>query len=124
HTYEPNGSIINDSVAGYNFDVVSGVVYNIDLSRPAGQRIRGLAYNGKIVQPSDSFTMAVNSYRQAGGGRYSMLAGARVVYDKGEDIRELLVDEIRRARTATSTGSSSHACGTGQMAVRSAGLRR
>jgi len=98
-TYEPNQRIINDSVAGYNYDVVSGVVYNVDLSRPAGQRIRGLAYEGRIVQPTDSFTMAVNSYRQAGGGGYSMLANARVVYDKGEDIRELLVDEIRRVRT-------------------------
>jgi len=81
-TYEPNQRIINDSVAGYNYDVVSGVVYNVDLSRPAGQRIRGLAYEGRIVQPTDSFTMAVNSYRQAGGGGYSMLANARVVYDK------------------------------------------
>ena len=98
-TYEPGRPIINDSVAGYNFDVVSGVVYNIDLARPAGQRIRGLAYEGRIVQPTDSFTMAVNSYRQAGGGGYSMLAGARIVYDRGEDIRELLVEEIRRART-------------------------
>jgi 2',3'-cyclic-nucleotide 2'-phosphodiesterase (5'-nucleotidase family) len=98
-TYEPNAPIINDSVPGYNFDVVSGVVYNIDLSRPAGQRIRGLAYEGRIVQPTDSFTLALNSYRQAGGGGYSMLARARVVYDKGEDIRDLLVDEIRRART-------------------------
>ena len=98
-TYEPNQPLINDSVPGYNFDVVSGVVYNIDLSRPAGQRIRGLAYEGRIVQPTDSFTMALNSYRQVGGGGYSMLARARVVYDKGEDIRELLVDEIRRAHT-------------------------
>src|SRR5712691_10692 len=98
-TYEPGQPIINDSVAGYNYDVVSGVVYNVDLSRPAGQRIRGLAYEGRIVQPTDSFTMAVNSYRQAGGGGYSMVAGARVVYDKGEDIRELLVDEIRRVHT-------------------------
>jgi len=98
-TYKPGQPIINDSVAGYNYDVVSGVVYNVDLSRPAGQRIRGLAYEGRIVQPTDSFTMAVNSYRQAGGGGYSMLAGARVVYDKGEDIRELLVEEIRRVRT-------------------------
>src|SRR5881296_2933969 len=102
-TYEPGQPIINDSVAGYNYDVVSGVVYNVDLSRPAGQRIRGLAYGGKIVQPTDSFTMAVNSYRQAGGGGYSMLANARVVYDKGEDIRELLVDEVRRARTIQAT---------------------
>jgi 2',3'-cyclic-nucleotide 2'-phosphodiesterase/3'-nucleotidase/5'-nucleotidase len=102
-TYEPGQPIINDSVAGYNYDVVSGVVYNVDLSRPAGQRIRGLAYEGKIVQPTDSFTMALNSYRQAGGGGYTMLANARVVYDKGEDIRELLVDEIRRARTIQAT---------------------
>ena len=101
NTYEPGAprTIINDSVAGYNYDVVSGVTYNIDLSRLAGLRIRGLAYNGKIVQPSDTFTMAVNSYRQAGGGAYTMIAHAPVIYDKGEDIRELLVDEIRRART-------------------------
>jgi len=98
-TYEPGRPIVNDSVPSYNFDVVSGVVYNIDLSRPVGQRIRGLAYEGRIVQPTDSFTMALNSYRQVGGGGYTMLAGARVLYDRGEDIRDLLVDEIRRART-------------------------
>ena len=99
NTYEPGRPVINDSVAGFNYDVVNGVVYNIDLSRPAGLRIRGLAFNGKIVQPTDTFTMAVNSYRQAGGGGYAMIAHAPVTYDKGEDIRELLVDEIRRART-------------------------
>lgn len=101
-SYAPGQPLINDSVPGYNFDVVSGVVYNIDLSRPAGQRIRGLAYEGKLVQPTDSFTMAVNSYRQAGGGGYSMLARAPIVYDKGEDIRELLVNEIRRVGTLQS----------------------
>ena len=96
-TYQPGMKrIIDDTVPGFNFDVVSGVVYNIDLSRPAGQRIRGLAYEGKIVQPSDSFTIALNSYRAAGGGGYAMLAGARVTYDRGEDVRDLLIDEIRR----------------------------
>ena len=87
---------IDDTVPGVNFDVVSGVVYNIDLSRPAGQRIRGLAFEGKLVQPSDSFTLALNSYRAAGGGGYGMLSRARVIYDRGEDIRDLLVEEIRR----------------------------
>src|SRR5947207_10238779 len=78
-TYEPGVSIINDSVAGYNYDVVSGVVYNIDLFWPAGLRIRGLAFNGKIVQPTDSFTLALNSYRQANGGGYTMLAATHVI---------------------------------------------
>ncbi len=96
-TYQPGmRRIINDSVQGFNFDVVSGVAYNIDLSRPAGQRIRGLAYAGKLVQPTDSFTLALNSYRAAGGGGYAMLAGARVTYDRGDDVRDLLVEEIRR----------------------------
>ncbi|HWC75209.1 MAG TPA: 5'-nucleotidase C-terminal domain-containing protein [Gemmatimonadales bacterium] len=98
-SYEPGNPIINDSFPAYNYDVVSGVVYNIDLSRPVGQRIRGLAYEGKIVQPTDSFTLALNSYRQSGGGGYTMLTKAPVVYDKGEDIRELLVAEVQRVRT-------------------------
>lgn len=102
-TFAPGAPVINDSMPGYNYDVVSGVVYNIDLSRPAGQRIRGLAYNGKIVQPTDTFTMALNSYRQSGGGGYTMIARAPVVYDKNEDIRELLIDEVRRVRTVQAT---------------------
>lgn len=101
--YQAGAPIINDSFPGYAYDVVSGVVYNIDLTRPVGQRIRGLAYNGQIVQPTDSFVMALNNYRQVGGGGYDMVARARVVYDKGEDIRELLVDEIRRARMLQTT---------------------
>jgi 2',3'-cyclic-nucleotide 2'-phosphodiesterase (5'-nucleotidase family) len=96
--YTPGRPVVNDSVPGFNFDVVSGVVYNIDLSRPVGQRIRGLAYEGRLVQATDSFTLALNSYRQAGGGGYAMLAGARVVYDGGDNVRDLLADEIRRAR--------------------------
>src|SRR5437773_2774938 len=65
-TYEPGQPIINDSVAGYNYDVVSGVVYNVDLSRPAGQRIRGLAYEGRIVQPTDSSSRASGIGRRDG----------------------------------------------------------
>jgi 2',3'-cyclic-nucleotide 2'-phosphodiesterase / 3'-nucleotidase / 5'-nucleotidase len=96
--YAPGQPVVNDSVLGYNFDVVSGVAYNLDLSRPPGQRVRGLAYEGRLVQATDSFTLALNSYRQAGGGGYAMLRGARVVYDRGENVRDLLVAEIRRAR--------------------------
>ncbi len=44
---------------------------------------------------TDSFTLAVNSYRQTGGGGYTMLRDAPVVYDKGERIPELLIDAVR-----------------------------
>src|SRR5881296_1448624 len=94
-TYQPGRPLINDSVPGVNFDVVSGVTYTIDLTQATGQRIRALAFRGRPVAAADSFTLALNSYRQSGGGGYGMLQGARVVYDRGESIRDLLAAEIR-----------------------------
>ena len=63
------GSALNDSVPGYDFDIVAGAQYEIDLRQPVGERIQGLTVRGRPVEPGDSFTMAVNSYRQTGGGR-------------------------------------------------------
>jgi 2',3'-cyclic-nucleotide 2'-phosphodiesterase (5'-nucleotidase family) len=90
------GTVTNFRVPGYNFDIVSGVDYTIDISRPVGQRITALAYQGRPVTPDQSFTMAINSYRQSGGGGYDMIAGAPVVYDQGEDVRDLLIEEVQR----------------------------
>jgi 2',3'-cyclic-nucleotide 2'-phosphodiesterase (5'-nucleotidase family) len=90
---------VNASIAGYNYDMVAGVDYTIDVSRPIGERIVTLTYDGRAVTPSDTFTMAVNNYRQSGGGGYSMLRDAPVVYDKQLEIRQLLIDEVRRKGT-------------------------
>jgi 2',3'-cyclic-nucleotide 2'-phosphodiesterase (5'-nucleotidase family) len=93
---DPIGRVsLNDSVIGYNYDIVAGARYDIDLRRPVGDRIRNLAVRGRLVQPTDSFTLAINSYRQSGAGGYDMLRGAPVVYDRGELIDELLEQDIK-----------------------------
>jgi 2',3'-cyclic-nucleotide 2'-phosphodiesterase / 3'-nucleotidase / 5'-nucleotidase len=93
---DPAGRIgLNDTVPGYNYDVVAGASYDIDLRRPVGDRVQRLSVRGRLVQPGDSFTMAINSYRQTGAGGYDMVRGAPVVYDKGERIVELLIDAVR-----------------------------
>ncbi len=96
----PDGTpSIDPAVPGYNFDIVAGADYTLDLSRPVGQRVTRLDFKGRAVAPTDSFTLALNNYRQTGGGGYAMLSGAPVVYDKQEEIRQLLVDEVRRRGT-------------------------
>jgi len=87
------------SIPGYNYDVVGGVDYEIDVSKPIGERITRLEFQGRPVAASDSFTMAVNNYRQTGGGGFSVLHDAPVVYDQQREIRDLLIEEIKRRGT-------------------------
>ena len=99
----------NAYVPGPNYDVIGGAEYTVDLSRPAGSRITELSVRGKPVQPTDSFTLALGSLRQSGEGNYPMLRDAPVVYDRGERIRDLLINEVRRRKVldpAAFAGSS------------------
>ena len=83
-------------IPGYNYDIIAGAEYVIDLSRPMGARITGLSIRGRPIADRDSFTVAVNNYRAGGAGGYSMLAGAPVVFESPTEIRELLIAEVRR----------------------------
>jgi 2',3'-cyclic-nucleotide 2'-phosphodiesterase (5'-nucleotidase family) len=102
-TYGTGEPPVHTDVPGYNFDVVSGADYTIDLSRPVGGRITMLSVRGKPVRDSDSFTLALNNYRRSGGGGYAMLKNAPEVYTSTVEIRDLLIAEVaRRKRIAPS----------------------
>ena len=88
---------VNPRIPGFNFDIVAGAEYTIDVARSAGSRITRLTVAGRPVADTDTFTMAVNNYRQSGGGGYAMLRDAPVVHDGSVEIRQLLIDEVRRA---------------------------
>ncbi|HEY2374423.1 MAG TPA: 5'-nucleotidase C-terminal domain-containing protein [Gemmatimonadaceae bacterium] len=90
---------VDPSIPGYNFDIVGGANYTIDVSKPIGARITRLEYQGRLVAPTDSFTFALNNYRQTGGGGYAMLAGSKNLDDRQLEIRQLLIDEVRARKT-------------------------
>jgi len=72
-------SLINWDFRTYNFDVIDGVNYQIDVTRPArydaecklihpdASRIRQLTWQGKPVDPQATFLVATNNYRAYGG---------------------------------------------------------
>lgn len=83
----------------YNYDQFSGVDYGVDISQPVGSRIVGLSYGGVPVAPDQRFLVAVNNYRQSGGGGFPHIAAAPVVYNAQVAIREAIVSY------ASSTGT-------------------
>jgi 2',3'-cyclic-nucleotide 2'-phosphodiesterase/3'-nucleotidase len=97
--YEPSRSpaeLVDERVPGYNFDIAEGVTYDLDISKPIGQRVQNLRFRGKPVEPAQKFRLATNNYRVNGGGGYTMYRGAPVVYRSGEEIRELIIDWVER----------------------------
>ncbi|GAA1822330.1 5'-nucleotidase C-terminal domain-containing protein [Planosporangium flavigriseum] len=84
-------TISDPSVPDYNYDVLSGVEYDIDISKPVGSRIVRLERAGAPVEDTDQFVVAVNNYRRSGGGNFPGIVKTQV-YNKQQEIRQLLID--------------------------------
>ncbi|GAA2151891.1 5'-nucleotidase C-terminal domain-containing protein [Nocardioides koreensis] len=97
----PNGT------PDYNYDAVAGLdaplTYDIDLAQPVGSRITNLAYDGVPVTDAQEFAMAVNNYRQSGGGGFPAVATAPVVYNRQNEIRQLIIDWVTEHQTIDPT---------------------
>jgi 2',3'-cyclic-nucleotide 2'-phosphodiesterase / 3'-nucleotidase len=79
-------AISDPAVPDYNYDVISGITYDIDISRPVGERIT--LYD---VDPAARFVVAVNNYRRSGGGNFPGIVKEQV-YNAQQEIRQLLID--------------------------------
>ncbi|MDF9276199.1 5'-nucleotidase C-terminal domain-containing protein [Arthrobacter sp. EH-1B-1] len=78
----------------YNYDMMSGVSYSIDISKPVGERIVNLSYDGAPIDPAQRFAVATNNYRQSGGGNFPHIATAPVLVNQQTEIRQLLIDYL------------------------------
>jgi 2',3'-cyclic-nucleotide 2'-phosphodiesterase / 3'-nucleotidase len=87
--------------------MAEGVEYEVDLTGPAGDRIRNLRFQGEPLAPDRKLRIAINNYRAAGSAGYSMFAGAPVVWRSGQEIRDLMVDyyTARKALPVASSGN-------------------
>ncbi|MGW4502340.1 bifunctional metallophosphatase/5'-nucleotidase [Micromonospora sp. NPDC004336] len=85
--------ISDPAVQDYNYDVISGLDYDIDISRPSGHRITRLVLPGTDTPVADNaqFVVAVNNYRRSGGGNFPGIVKTQV-YNEQQEIRQLLID--------------------------------
>jgi 2',3'-cyclic-nucleotide 2'-phosphodiesterase/3'-nucleotidase len=70
----------------------ASLAYDIDIAQPVGQRIANLTYAGQAIDPAAQFVIAINNYRQSGGGGFPGVTTAPVLYNAQVEIRQLLID--------------------------------
>ena len=88
----PNGT------PDYNYDIMGGLdgrlTYDIDIAQPVGSRITNLQYAGAPVTANQAFVIAINNYRQSGGGNFPGVTTAPVLYNAQVEIRQMLIDWV------------------------------
>jgi len=102
HSTKPQALINWDGFRTYNFDVIDGVNYQIDVTQPArydgecqsihpqAERIKNLTFNGKPVDPSATFLVATNNYR-AYGGKFAGTGEDHIAFAAPDENRTALI---------------------------------
>ncbi|MDR7315056.1 bifunctional 2',3'-cyclic-nucleotide 2'-phosphodiesterase/3'-nucleotidase [Brevibacillus nitrificans] len=103
--------LVNEAFPTYNFDVIDGVTYQVDVTQPSkyaidgkladekANRIKNLSYNGKPVKAEDKFIVVTNNYRAGGGGSFPGLDGTNIVIDSPDENRQVVIDYILSEKT-------------------------
>lgn len=85
----------------FNYDMVDGIEYTIQVSNPLGQRIVSLFYQGEEVRENQSFTLVMNNYRAVGGGDFTMVPDLPTVLEVNRDMSELLAETLIKHKVYT-----------------------
>lgn len=103
--------LINAAFPTYNFDIIDGVTYQIDVTQPSrysltgalehpeANRVLDLRYNGKPIEADQQFLIATNNYRAGGGGNFPGSDGSTVVISSPDENRQIIIDYIREHGT-------------------------
>ncbi|MCM2576517.1 bifunctional metallophosphatase/5'-nucleotidase [Streptomyces meridianus] len=84
-----------DGIPDYNYDVVSGVSYEIDIAKPKGSRVTDVRFGGEPIDEEAQFVLAVNNYRASGGGNFPHVAKSEQLWANSDEIRNTMIAWVK-----------------------------
>ncbi|MBC7737689.1 MAG: 5'-nucleotidase C-terminal domain-containing protein, partial [Candidatus Saccharibacteria bacterium] len=106
-----DAALLDTTFPSYNFDLIEGLEWRVDLSaapryncrgqvvNPGSTRIIDLRHDGKPLDPTARFVLATNSYRAAGSGGFPAASTDRMILSSHDGNREVLLEYISRLGT-------------------------
>ncbi len=103
--------LVNAAFPAFNFDIIDGVTYQVDVSQPSrfdgmgklvnadASRIVNLAYQGQPVTPEQAFVVVTNNYRASGGGNFAGNDGSTIVVDAPDATRDVIIKFFQKTAT-------------------------
>jgi 2',3'-cyclic-nucleotide 2'-phosphodiesterase/3'-nucleotidase len=94
----------------YNFDSAAGIIYEVDVSKPVGERINIISMaDGTSFDTEKKYKVAINSYRGTGGGGHLVVGAGiskeelskRVLNSTTKDLRYFMMKWIEKNKTIT-----------------------
>jgi len=101
---DPNSSeeqeLLNPEFSAYNYDVIEGIEYQVDVTQPVGDRIVNATYNGEPLSEDMEFLVVTNNYRAGGGGDFPPCVEEDPVFaPSGVTNRQVIIDYIQQMGT-------------------------
>ncbi|WP_264186045.1 bifunctional 2',3'-cyclic-nucleotide 2'-phosphodiesterase/3'-nucleotidase [Rossellomorea aquimaris] len=102
-------NLVNGEYRSYNFDVIDGVSYEIDVTQPSkydaegvlvnkdSSRIKNLTFNGKAIDPKQKFIVATNNYRAS--GKFPGVKNSEIIVKSPDENRNVIIDYIMEKKT-------------------------
>jgi 2',3'-cyclic-nucleotide 2'-phosphodiesterase / 3'-nucleotidase len=106
-------ALVNKSTPSYNFDIISGITYQIDVTQgpryegkegvlnDKNRRIVDLRHDGKPVDPGQEFVVITNNHRADGSGSFPMVKQGTVVVRAPDTNRDAILRYFKLAPVTT-----------------------